>query len=467
MSNRVLSEIEKPCLDYLLWMATSQLPRSLMQGTKGMKVAGETFLTKNPLETQKAYDARLEQSTLLNAYRKTCTFLAGQVFQSDVIFSDEVSEELKTEAKDIDGKGNSIHVFAKRLFINGIAKGVAHILIDYPSTKGEVLTKEQEQARNIRPFFREVKPEDIIGYRFTDDGLLENIRIRETGVIADGLYGVVLRDRIRIYFNDGRWELHERRDDIGFVLIEQGSLSYKGIPLVSFIPGDETSIISGETPLMDLAELNLRHWRSSSDQINILHIGRVAILFGRNVEVSKLPVGPSVLISSSEDNSDLKYVEISGAAIGAGASDLKEIENKMALYGLQQLIPRSGNMTATEKAITSGESQSSLGTWATEFETALQNAFTIAEEFRNGTFPEDGVKVNKEYNFGIANDAELTVLNNSTFLSEQVKFNEFKRRGIIDENTTWQDNQDQKTEEVRNSTPTTNLAGTLFGNTGV
>jgi len=455
-----MNDIEKPCLDYLTWMTQSLLPRTLMQGTAGMKAAREVFLTRNPLEKLDAYEQRLEQSTLLNAFRKTCNFLAGQVFQSDVVFSDDVSPDIIEASNNIDGKGNSIHVFAKRLFINGLGKGVSHILVDYPSTNGQVLTKAQELALNIRPFFNEVRPEDIIGYRFTEDGQREQVRIKETAAIPVGIYGSKQVNRIRVFHNTGAWELFEENEKKNYNLIDDGQLSFKGIPLISFIPGEEQSILAGETPLMDLAELNLRHWRSNSDQINILHVARVAILFGKNIEVQKLAVGPSVLISSTEPDSDLKYVEISGASIQAGASDLKEIESKMALYGLQQLIPRTGNMTATEKAITSGESQSSLGTWATEFQSALQNAFDVAEKFKGREFPQNGVKVNKEYNFGIANDAELTVINNSLFLSEENKFKEFKRRGIVDEHITWEDNQDQRRAEAGS---TNNLAGTLFG----
>jgi hypothetical protein len=174
------------------------------------------------------------------------------------------------------------------------------------------------------------------------------------------------------------------------------------------------------------------------------------------------------MLSSTEDEADLKFVEIQGASIAAGDNDLKGIENKMALYGLQQLIPRSGNMTATEKAITSGESQSSLGTWAVEFETALQVAFEIMEKMRGREFPAEGVKVNKEYNFGISNDSELAMLlkaNEQGILSDQATFDEFRRRGIVDEHLLWDDIKDQVDDEARSTATGTNLQGTLFGNT--
>lgn len=461
----VLSAVAQPCLAYVQSMAMSELPRALMAGTRGMKAAGKTFLLQHALETDEAYAKRLEQSTLLNAFKKTCVFLAGQIFQSDVIFADDVPEEVLTMCDDIDGKGNSIHLFSKRVFINGLGTGASHILIEAPSVKGQVLTQQEEAAQGIRPYFREVKMEDIIGYRIID-GKLDNLRIKETAALPDGQFGEKLVNRIRVYYSTGAWEVWQEGKDGIYNVVESGILSYKGIPLVSFVPGEEWTNVSGETPLMDLAELNLRHWRSSSDQVNILHVARVPILFGRGVDLGQLVVGPAVMISSGEEFSDMKYVEITGAAIKAGADDLEDIEEKMALYGLQQLIPRTGNITATEKAITTGESQSSLGTWATEFEGSLVAALTILQAFRGQEFPANGVTVNKEFTLGIANEAELNALlkaNSQGIYSNQAIFNEFKRRGITDENLAWEDNQDQMTEQGRTEGPT--LKGTLFGGT--
>lgn len=458
-----------PCAAYSLWMQESVLPRALMQGTRGMKLGRETFLTKNAMESDTAYDKRLEASTLLNAFRKTTSFLAGQVFQSDVIFSEEVPEEFVDLSTDIDGKGNSLHVFAKRLFINGLGKGASHILVDAPALPtGTILTKEQEKEQNIRPYFKEVRAEDLIGYRFLEDGTLDNLRIAETVDKPDGKFGTKTVNRVRAYYSNGDWELYEQ-SDTGYNIVQSGQMSYKGITLVSFIPGEETSIISGETPLMDLAELNLHHWRSSSDQINILHIGRVPLLFGRNITADKIPVGTATMISSDEDNSDLKFVEISGAAIASGAVDIKENEAKMALYGLQQLVPRTGSITATEKAITSGESQSSLGTWAVEFESAMQMAFEIFGSMMGTIFPAAGIKVNKEYNFGIANDQELTALlkaNEQGILSDQATFTEFKKRGVVDEHLVWDDIKAEIDADRASDESVKNLSGTLFGNTG-
>jgi len=448
------------------WKGRSKLPRTLLEGTYGMRLAGNEFLPKHTLEGSGAYTGRLSRSTLLNAFKKTNSFLAGQVFQSDVVFDDEVDQIFEDWAEEIDSKGNSLDVFAKRVFQNGLSEGVRHIFIDVPPKDVDVVSQKDEQEAGIRPYFKEIRGEDILGAIVDEDGFLQQIRIAESAMVRVGNYGSKKVQRIRV-LEPGKWELHEvNGKDESTKLLESGVFSIDVIPLVTFIPGDEWSIVTGETPLMDLAELNAKHWRSMSDQDNILSVARVPILFGKNVELKMMPIGTSTMVISEDDNADMKFVEIQGNAIDAGREDIKETEAQMALYGLQQLVPRTGNITATEKALTSAESNSSLGTWATEFESILNAAFDIAGQFMNVEWPDNGLAVNKEYNFGVADPQELTALLDAKekgVMSAQACFSEFRRRGVLEEHLSWDDMEADLEQEKRDNVDMARMAGAAFG----
>lgn len=452
---------------YSAWMEESLLARSLMKGTKGMKAAGQRFLPQAQLETSISYSIRLENSVLVNAYRKTASQMSGQVFQTEAVFEEDVPEDFESISKKIDPLGNSLNVFAKRVFQHGLEKGVSHILVDAPVKEpGRTYTVAEEKAMNIRPYMKEVNPEDVIGWIVDEEGTLVQVRIKETVTRQVGKFGTKEVRRIRV-LEQGAWFLYEQEDSKDFILTDEGTFSVNTLPLFTFIPGEEQTAMTGETPLQDLAELNLRHWRSLSDQINILHVGRVPFLFGRKVELTVLPSGVATMVTSDEEGSDIKYVEVTGAAIAAGQTDLTEIEAKMALWGLQQLIPRTGNQTATEKALSSGEANSSLGTWATEFEGTLQGAFELMGEYMNQVFPENGISLNKEYYFGAMSADEGNMLLKSVetgVMSAQGCFEEFKRRNIVDEHKTWEDNKDEMEEEIReDTTGVGGLAGQFFG----
>ncbi len=459
-----IDSVKHESAEYTAWMEDSELVRTLLKGTKGMKAAGVDYLPQHPFESAAAYAVRLENTALLNAFRKTVSFLGGQVFQRDIIFDDTVPEEFVELSKDIDTAGNNLNVFAKRVFNNGIGRGVSLIFIDSPVTE-EGLTVADEREAGVRPYFKEIHPENLIGYQVDDDGFLTQVRIKEFVTTQVGKYAQGVKESVRVLMV-GSWELYDIDGKGGETLVDSGSFNQDVLPLVAFIPGKEQGQLRGESPLIDLGELNLSHWRSTSAQTNILNVGRIPLLFGKMIDLDALPVGSS-MINSNDEDADLRYVEITGAAIAAGQTDLTETEAKMALWGLQQLIPRTGAQTATEKNLTSAESNSALGTWATEFQDILNHAFRIMAGYTSQEFPADGLTCNKEYNFGVADPAELTAIlkaQEQGVTSARGAFDEFRRRGTFTEHSTYDDVQADIEQEERDRTDELgDLAGTAFG----
>lgn len=434
------------------WLKESLLPRSLMKGTREMRVQGERFLPKDYKEKQENYDARLNRSFLVNAFGKTVSFLGGQVFQEHIVFNESFPQSFIEYNKDIDLMGNGINTFSKDIFETGLAEGAIHILIDTNNKDGEYTSKAEEKAAGIRPYFRKVKTEEILG-GIIIGGVLVQLRLLETVEKQVGTYGTEVFEQIRV-LEPGRWETHIKDNQSNWQPNEEGETSLDYIPFISFIPGKQTTLLTGKTPLMDLAELNEDHWQSNSDQKNILHFGRVPMLFGKMLDLESMKQSPHNMTISNDENGDLKYVEISGKAIEAGQKDLTETEAKMAMWGLQQLIPRTGNQTATEKAITSAESNSSLGSWATIFETFLEAAYEIMGEYDKENVPEDSLTVNKEFRIGYIEPQIITAyqtLVDAKILSSSSAFAELKRKGFLSDELDWVEVSAEILNESQNS----------------
>jgi Domain of unknown function (DUF4055) len=462
MNDKDLANFESA--EYTSWMIESGLPRTLLGGTKAMRFAGQEYLPKNKFETDPSYANRLKRSFLFNAYRQTCSFLSGQVFQKAIEWDEKNEAFFEDYKKDIDKKGNQIDVFAKRVFFNGIGKGVSHIMVEVPN-KEPATTKAEEKALGIRPYLREVMPEDLIGF-FDEDDVLIQVRIKGVKEEKDGKYGKKQYNTVLILFPGG-WEyfISDDKGEFGRIPDEKGTTSLDYIPLVSFIPGEEVNIVQGITPLNDLTHMNEKHWQSSSDQTNILHVARVAVLFGKKIDVKQIPIGAAQMINSNEEGADLKYVEIQGTAIGAGRQDLEDTKSEMALWGLQQLVPRTGNLTATEKSLSSSESNSSLATWAIEFEDTLESALRMMGDFMGQKIEGDIVKVNKEYFLGL-DSAILEIILKTVDMgisSRQMAFGELKRRGIYETDYTWEDAKAEIEDDARNNTTFKDLASRTLG----
>ncbi|NJB67508.1 hypothetical protein GGQ74_001148 [Desulfobaculum xiamenense] len=446
--------VANPLQEHEDYVVRLRLPVALMGGTQAMRDADRAFLPQEPAESAAAYRARRDRTVLHNAYRRTVAYLTGQVFARDVVLGEDVPEAAVEFAENVDNAGNALSIFAEEVFRAGVDHGVAHILVDMPPAPRDAqgrtreLTRAEEREQRRRPYWVLVRGEHVIGWRSEVEGgrsRLTQVRIRESVSEPDGEYGVRRVERIRL-LEPGRYELWEKRKGKGgdetWARIEEGVTTLDEIPLVTFMPGDRESAMTARPALEDLAYLNLAHWQSSSDQRNILHFCRVPLLFGKCLtrdEAGDIVVGPNRLIHSDSENADLKSVEHGGAAIEAGRRDLKDLEEAMALYGLQLLMPRTGNITATEKALDSAESDSTLKSWALQFRDALEQALHFTARWL-GQEGGGSCEVNTEFRMQDGLDADLLLkAEQQGVISTQVVFEEFKRRGLLADSWEWRE----------------------------
>ena len=213
-----------------------------------------------------------------------------------------------------------------------------------------------------------------------------------------------------------------------------------------------TGFMTGTPPLKDLAETNLAHWQSQSDQRNILHIARVPILFGAGFEVrDDVEIGPSRMITASDASAKLEYVEHTGAAINAGRDELKDLEFQMQTLGLELLIPKPGGQTATGAAIDQARINAPLAMMANALKDALEQAFGFMALYAGLDRDQDGGSLTINTDFGVslrdAQDARVLLdAYREEVISAETFIREMKRRGIIADDM----DEDEELERVLN-----------------
>jgi hypothetical protein len=152
-------------------------------------------------------------------------------------------------------------------------------------------------------------------------------------------------------------------------------------------------------PLAKLAELNIAHWQSSSDQRNILHIARVPILFGAGFNTDDtIVIGAAEMVQSSNANAKLEYVEHTGAAIGAGDKDLENLELQMQSMGLQLLIDQARRADRDRRDARRRERELAARHDGGALQDALTQAAQSMARFAGKTEPKAGdIVVNKDF----------------------------------------------------------------------
>jgi hypothetical protein len=153
------------------------------------------------------------------------------------------------------------------------------------------------------------------------------------------------------------------------------------VPLVTFY-AQRKGFMRSKPPLLSLAYANLTHWRSSTEQRNILSVARFPILTATGLSSreadGQVLIGPNQLLLSSNPDAEFAYVEHSGAAIGSGRQDLEDLKAEMATMGADLITRRPGNMTATGAAIDNGKESSALESMAFRMVDSVERALVFA-----------------------------------------------------------------------------------------
>lgn len=425
-------------------VGNSQRMRALMGGSRAMRAAGETYLPKFEAESKESYDARISLSWLFNGYRKTVRDMSGRVFEKPVEVKD--GPKLLSEwIKNVDMAGRDLSTFSRDVFEDGYDAGVSYIMVDAPPRKGKV-TKAQATAANLRPYLVHLKVEDVLGWRtetVNNITTLVQFRIMETVTEPDPedefadktidqvrvLDVVEGRVQTRVFRKNGEeWAIHE----------EPTFSNMKEITVIPFY-ANRSGFFTGEPVLDDLADVNIAHWQSQSDQRTALRFGRVAVFHtaGRDDQEGAIAIAPGIGIQSRDPNAKAEWVEHKGIALGAGRQDLKDLEFQMETHGMQLLVARLGAQSATGEALDAAKETSTLSMTADQLQDTLEQALSWMTQY-GGTKQDVTVSVNKEFGAQMMGAQEFTAMLmavNTGIMTKRFFYEEMKRRGMISPDT--------------------------------
>lgn len=417
------------------------LPRTLMGGTTAMRAAGVMYLPQEKAESPEAYQVRLKRSFLFNGMAKTVQDMAGKVFSKPIALGDDMPPDFVAWSENIDLAGRNLDTFAHTAFCDAMADGVSYIFTDMAPATGAV-TRAQEKALNRRPWFVHIKAQQVLGWRAQDvNGVmtLTQFRFRDDVQEQDGEFGEKLVEQVRVLSRDDggvTWATYRKDDKGDWTPHAQGAVS---IPDIAIAPiyTNRTGFMQGLPPLAALAEVNLAHWQSQSDQRNILHFARVPLLFGAGWSQDNAPleVGAGRMIVQSDPGATLTVVEHSGAAIGAGRDDLKDLEFQMQVLGLELLIPKAGGQSATGAALDAAKMNAPLAMMAMALQDALEQSFGFMAAYVGLDRDTGGgsVEVNKDFGvmMGAADAQAIIAAEAAGLISKATAIRELQRRDVL------------------------------------
>jgi hypothetical protein len=316
--------------------------RDCFDGRDAVLKAGEKYVPSLPSKDATENEAYRKRGNFYNAVQRTTNGMTGAVFQDapDVEFPDAI----KTYLDDVTLTNIPFEMFAQETGREVILMARYGVLVDMPVVTPGVTEQ--------RPYLVGYKAEDIINWRTERiDGreILVFLVLKECVEEIDpkDTFGVVVCTRYRVLSLSGgvcTVQMYKEEEPNSNKYVEDGSaivLMRRGtgldfIPFVFICAKNATPDLENP-PLIDLADVNLGHWRNSIDYEYGLHLVALPtpwVSGSKNPDGGKVPMkmGPSV-VWELDLQGQAGMLEFSGKGLGAINDAMEEKKKQMAVLG--------------------------------------------------------------------------------------------------------------------------------------
>lgn len=231
----------------------------------------------------KRYQDYLNRAVFYNVTRRTVSALVGQIFSKYPTYD---LNELAYLETDIDGSGESLVQQAKDAAIQCLLKGGGGLLADMPVNNG--VTRASMASGGIRPTISHYERESIINWRVSKVGAVYKLSLlvlSQSYIAEDDGYEQKLGEQLLVLRLvdglaeseilqkiDGNWVsqgINKLKDNKGKQLTE--------IPFYFYGAVNNDAEID-DSPVYDLAELNVAHFRNSADLEESLFISQPTLV---------------------------------------------------------------------------------------------------------------------------------------------------------------------------------------------
>lgn len=431
--------VEQASRAVLQMREASSAVRDLVAGGEHMRARGEARLPKFPMETDEAYKARKENSWLFDGVGKALDDYVDRLFDKPIIPLD--AGQLAEWCANIDMEGRDLSNFAQDVFTRAVQDGIAFILADSPPRPEGNVTRAQAAAMNLRPYLVCLTLDDVLGWQTRTESnvpIVSQLRIlEEVTVQADDEFEEATIKQVRVLDHPEGGpvsvRLFQEIEKRGWVVVDEYTTQMDRIMLAP-VYTKRTGFMAAKPPLARLAELNLAHWRSQSDQSNILHYARVPmkIFAGWQTEdLENMIQGAGYALATSNPDAKATTLEHGGPALAAGREELKDLEQQMQWVGLQLVMSRASGATATGDRMDEKKNISALSRWADNLKDALEISLANMLEI-GGINGDPDVSMSRDYLAINMNSADMETLIKMG-VSDETLLREAKRRGMLSE----------------------------------
>lgn len=444
----------------------------VLAGPDAMREAGDAYLPRpnasdTSPENRARFDAYLKRATFYAVTKRTHRGLVGHVFQKEPTV--ELPSSLEPLIADADGSGVTLQQQAKKALGHVLGYARAGLFVDYPATENPT-TKAQLKNGQIRPTILLYNPRDVINWRLRSVGAVQQFRMivfRESYQKSDDGFEPTFDTQYRQLYLDkdgfyavNIWqELTDSKTGKTLDLAITSSftpLDAKGRRM-DYIPFTFIGALSNDaevedSPIEDMVELNIGHWRNSADyEESVFFVGQpTPVVTGlteswvKDVLKGTLPLGSRAVIPLPAGAS-ASLLQPGPNVMAKEAMETKE--RQMIALGARLVEQRAVQRTLGEARLAMSTEVSILESCSNNVESAFRKALEWCQAF-TGEEGEIVFELNSGYELGKLTPEELDQLLKQ-YEAKGLSFTEY-RSGLKRSGLAYQEDEEAKTEIEEN-----------------
>jgi hypothetical protein len=345
--------------EYVAHAPKWQRMRDVIDGQDAVHAAGDRYLPRLKDQSEADYKAYKLRATWYGATCRTIDFSHGLLFRKPP--SVEAPAAMADILDDVTMGGVTAEAFAAELAREVLEVGKAGLLVDFPPVVEQPSSAGQAKSYGLRPFATRYTAESVINWRCARIGnrmMLTLVVLAETHHEPKDEFEDTLIEQLRVLrLRDGTYTQEIwRKGKLGWaVAVPESAPKMNGAPM-NFVPflfvgPEHTGPESSDPPLLDMADINLSHYRTSADLEHGAHLTGLPMLFISGVHLGdgeKVALGSQTALVTPNADARASYAEFTGQGLQALETRLERKEAQMAALGASMLAPQKKAVEAAD-----------------------------------------------------------------------------------------------------------------------
>lgn len=338
------------------------------------------YLPKLPRERGPAYMRRVQHTSFTNFFGRAVSGMAALPFRRPLSYTN-VPQTILDHFECVDATDRKLNVFLAHLFHDTLLTGCGGVLVEMPEVPANASMRDEERL-GARPRWFQVRAEHLHRWRTTylhGRQHLTMLALRFVEEEDDGEFATNIITRYRVYrlrdagnganvvTQQTYMEVEDPKNKKQTIAVpETDEVMLRNLTRIPFAPlriGQHTSALTALTPLVDVLDQNLMHFRIASDRNWLMHLAcmPIPVRIGDTIMPSA-PIGQSqphnsdptvqsniqllqrrgraaeewgthVMMRVPKDG-DFKFAEITGSAFEPTGQELEAIKANIAALSL-------------------------------------------------------------------------------------------------------------------------------------